>query len=385
MQEIVNKQKCSGCCACYNICPVSCISMEYDEEGFLYPVIDNSKCVDCGMCKKICPVLKEYSGNVIGKAYACMNKNETVRVESSSGGVFSLVAEQIIDEGGVVFGAAFDRDFSVKHICIQSKEEIYKLRGSKYLQSNVSDTYKEAKVFLEQRRLVLFSGTPCQISGLKAYLQADYDNLIVLDLVCHGVPSQKAFNRYLDQLQRCCDAAITEQTKIKFRDKFSGWYGYSVSVKFDESNIYYKKHTQDLFMRAFLNNLCLRPSCYNCHSKSLNRQSDITLADFWGVKEQLPEMFDNKGTSLVLVNSEKGRKIFEEIKDKMIVSKVDFDKAVKRNTAAYKSCKMPKERKKFMTSLDTTDFKTNVEACVKSGVIIKIKRLIKRGIRYVQK
>ncbi len=385
MQEIVNKRKCSGCRACYNACPFSAINMECDKEGFMYPSIDNAKCIDCGKCKNVCPVLTEYSGNKGISAYACINKNEHTRIESSSGGIFSLIAEAVIDKGGVVFGAAFDDSFNVIHICVENKKELSRLMGSKYVQSDIRDTYKRAEEFLKQNLLVLFSGTPCQISGLKAYLGVDYDNLILLDLICHGVPSQKVFNIYLNELQKNCDCSITSETKIQFRDKISGWYGYSVSVKFDQNNIYCKNKSDDIYMKAFLNNLSLRPSCYNCHCKSIYRQSDITLGDFWGIKKLHPELFDNKGTSLVLINTDKGERIFKAISDSIQVIKVDLESAIKRNTSVYKAPKMPKTRTKFMKSLDTVDFKTNVETCTKSSFIIKIKRFIKRGIKYVQK
>lgn len=385
MQQIAERHICSGCQACYNICPTSSIIMEYDDEGFLYPVIDNAKCIDCGKCKAICPVLNDYIGNDKGISYACINKDDEVRSRSSSGGVFSIVAEAVIHKGGVVFGAAIDKSLCVRHVMIEDESGLSQLRGSKYVQSDISDTYKRVKKELDKGRYVLFSGTPCQISGCKSYLGREYDRLIMLDIICHGVPSLKTFHKYVDYRANVLNADVNDKTSVNFRDKTYGWHGYCLSIRFGDTASYLEKSSKDLFMKAFLNNLCLRPSCYNCHSKSVNRESDITLADFWGVKEQLPEMFDNKGTSLVLVNSEKGRKLFEEISDRMIVSEVDFDKAVKRNISAYQSCTMPKERKKFMTSLDLVDFKTNVETCIKSGMIIKIKRLIKRGIKYVQK
>ena len=385
MEQIAPKHMCSGCWACYNTCPVGAINMECDKEGFMYPIIDTDKCIDCGKCKNICPAFKEYCGNKNISAYACINKNEDIRMESSSGGIFSLIAEAVIDKGGAVFGAAFDEEFNVRHIYVENKKDISKLRGSKYVQSDIGDTYKIAENFLKQNRPVLFSGTPCQISGLKAYLGMDYENLIALDLVCHGAPSQKVFELYLKEMQKKCDASVTNETKIQFRDKISGWYGYSVSIKFDQFNVYCKNKSQDAYMKAYLSNLSLRPSCYNCHNKSVHRQGDVTLGDFWGIKELHPEMFDNKGTSLILINTDKGERIFEEISDNIQAVQVDVESAIKRNTAVYKASKMPKTRAKFMASLDTVDFKKNVEECTKPGIVLRIKKLIKRGIKYVQK
>ncbi len=385
MEEITSKQKCSGCGACMNICPVGCISMKYDEEGFLYPYIDQSMCVDCGMCKKTCPVNNDYIANPKGVAYACINKDDKIRSLSSSGGVFTALAERVIEQNGTVFGAAFDDDFEVVHTYINDASQLFRQRGSKYVQSRIGSTYKEAKEFLDDGKLVLFSGTPCQIAGLKAYLGKNYENLITVDLICHGVPSPKVWKKYLRYQENMHSLKLLPKSIINFRDKCTGWYKFSLSIEFDEKVSYSKDLSQDLFMKAFLNNICLRPSCYNCHSKSICRQSDITLADFWGVKQQLPDMFDNKGTSLVLINSEVGRKLFEDIQKKLIVAETDYDVAIERNTAAYKSCKMPKQRLKFMTSLDTVDFKSNVESNLKISIIKKIKRIIKRGIKYVQK
>ena len=385
MEEIVNKELCSGCAACYNACPVQSISMKPDSEGFLFPEIDAQKCIDCGLCKRICPILNNYVGNPKGTAYACINKDEFVRNNSSSGGFFSLVAENVINKNGVVFGAALDKNANVEHICISEKSQLSKLRGSKYLQSVVGDSYKKAEAFLKDDKYVLFSGTPCQISGLKSFLGKDYEKLILVDFICHGVPSQKAWAKYLEYQKKKYKAKTVFENEVNFRDKSSGWTNYSMRIKFDNKDEYIGNLSQDLFMRSFLNNLCLRKSCYNCHSKSVNRESDITMADFWGVKDILPEMFDDKGTSLILINSAKGKKIFEELAGDMNILQVDFEKAISRNTAAYKSCELPKNREKFMASLDKIDFEKNIKSCIKSSMIIKIKRFIKRGIKYVQK
>lgn len=198
MITVHDKSLCSGCGACFNICPENCIKMCEDSEGFLYPEADKSKCIDCGLCEKACPIFKEYKGNPEGRAYACINKDESVRMESSSGGIFRLIAEYVLAKGGVVFGAAFDEDLTVHHILAESPGEIYKLQGSKYVQSRIENTYKKAKEYLENGRMVLFTGTPCQISGIKAYLNKDYENLILQDIVCHGVPSGKVWKKYVN-------------------------------------------------------------------------------------------------------------------------------------------------------------------------------------------
>lgn len=384
MQEIVPRKQCSGCHACYNACPLSCITMEYDEEGFLYPKIDESKCTHCRKCEKVCPVINDIKGNEKGTAFACVNNDETVRKESSSGGVFSLIAETVLAEGGVVFGAAFDEDFCVRHIFIENSEELDKLRGSKYVQSRIGDAYRDVKTFLETGRMVLFSGTPCQISGLIQYLGRDYDNLILQDIVCHGVPSTKVWKKYIAFREKIAGARVQ---KVFFRNKRQGWKSYSVSFKFSDNTEYSKKVYEDFYMKAYLANLCLRPSCYACRSKSVCRQSDITLADFWGIEHILPEMDDNKGTSLVLIHSEKGKAIFESVSEKMNFISVDIDETLTYNSAAYKSVKKPKMRTKFMSSLDKYDFDILIKKCIPtkptSKVFRRIKSIIKRMCSYV--
>ena len=334
--ELADKEVCSGCHACFNACPKHCITMTYDEDGFLQPNIDTSICIECGKCKAVCPVLKDYNGNPKGKAFACINNNDNIRIQSSSGGVFTLIAEYVLDNGGVVFGAAFDDELNVKHIEVSTKKELNLLRGSKYLQSEIGDSFIRVKEYLENGKLVLFTGTPCQISGLKAYLNKAYDNLIMQDLICHGVPSPKVWQIYLRYQSKKHKSQVDRESIPVFRKKDEGWQRYSVSLSFINGAEYCSTFDRDLFMNAFLSNICLRLSCYNCHSKSLNRESDITLADFWGVDNVIPELFDDIGTSLVLVNSKKGMKIFEYISQYMKCRETDIDVAVSYNLAAKK-------------------------------------------------
>lgn len=384
MQKITALKNCSGCHACYNACPTGCISMEYDSEGFLYPKIDNEKCINCGKCDNVCPVINEYKAGEKGKAYACINKDESVREKSSSGGVFGLIAEHVLDNGGVVFGAAFDEDFNVEHIKVDNKEDLDRLRGSKYVQSSIGTAFKQAKECLDDGRLVLFTATPCQISGLKAYLGRDYDNLILQDIVCHGVPSPKVWQKYIAFREKSAGA---KTRRMLFRHKKYGWKTYSLLFEFTNNKEYVKILHDDFYMKGFLANLYLRPSCYECHSKSVCRQSDITLADFWGIENVMSEMDDNKGTSLVLVNSEKGQKIFEKISENMDFRAVDIDEALKYNSAAYKSVPMPKTRSVFMNSLDKYEFDVLIKKCIPSKpagkVFRKLKSIIKRMCSHV--
>ena len=380
MREIAEKQICSGCGACENACPKRCITMQSDSEGFLYPHIDEEKCIDCGKCGKICPVLNEYKGNPKGRAYACINKDDDTRMQSSSGGVFTLLAEYVLEKGGAVFGAAFDETLNVRHTVVVSKDELYRLRGSKYVQSRIGDTYKSVKEYLNGETPVLFTGTPCQISGLKAYLGKEYDNLITQDIICHGVPSPGIWQKYLNHL-----TDVDKSNPPNFRSKHTGWESYSLRINLKGGKNYIQYAASDLYMKAFLNDLCLRPSCYQCHSKSLERESDITLADFWGVENIVPDMFDNKGTSLVFVNSAKGQKLFDAAADKMICKPVSLDEAVKYNSSAYKPAEENKKRSGFMQEIQDGDFESVVKKYTKQPMIRRCLRKIKGIIRKVCK
>ncbi len=377
MQKIADIKKCSGCSACYSICPKGCITMQPDHEGFLCPAIDHTLCVDCGMCKNICPVLNEYKGNSKGKAYVCINGDENVRLQSSSGGVFSLIAEYILSLDGVVFGAAFDEDLSVHHIEVTDVDSLEKLRGSKYLQSRIEDTYKSAKAYLENGKPVLFSGTPCQISGLKAYLRKDYENLYIQDIICHGAPSPVVWQKYLRFRE---ERAVASARKASFRHKKYGWKRYSVKLDFTDSTEYMQIHHDDLYMKSFLSDLCLRPSCYKCHSKSVERESDITLADFWGIEKVCPEFFDDKGASLVLVNSSKGRRLFDKVLSQMRYKEVDADIVSKLNPSVYRSAKRPKNRKHFMKLINEMPFDNAVRVCTRRPLARKVLGFVKRRL-----
>ena len=348
MIKIEEKNKCCGCYACSNICPKNAIEMIEDEKGFKYPKINENKCINCGLCEKVCPILNKNKISNTPKAYACINKNENIRKNSSSGGIFTLIAEEIINMGGVVFGAQFDNDFNVIHSYTSNKEELYKYRGSKYVQSIIGDNYKIVKSFLEEGKYVLFTGTPCQVEGLYAFLQKEYDKLYTEDIICHGVPSPKIWRKYLEY-RKINDKETPKN--IEFRNKDNGWEQFN--MKFYYKNADYKRDLiNDEYMQAFLKNICLREACYSCNFKVRNRKSDITLADFWGIQNIKPEMNDNKGTSLVIVNSLKGVDLFERIKEKIKFIETDFEKSIKYNPSMTCSPKIPKNREKFFSDLD---------------------------------
>ena len=380
MIEIDERYKCSGCHACYNICPKNAIEMVEDEKGFKYPVINTEKCINCGLCEKACPILNKKTIENKPKVYACYNKNDEIRMKSSSGGIFTLIAEEIIKRDGVVCGAAFDEQYGLSHQFAESIEDLEKLRTSKYFQSSIEDTYRRTKEYLINDRYVLFTGTPCQIEGLLSYLGKKYDKLYTQDIICHGVPSPKVWKKYMEYRKN-----IDHKTpkKINFRDKKQqGWHLFSLSFNYGDTE-YAKNQKEDIFMRAFLKDVCLRDSCYQCSFRKQNRLSDITLADYWGIENVLPDMNDDKGTSLVLINSEKGTELMEKIKSDIVYKEVTIDDAIASNRALIKSPAYNKYREKFFNELDSSDFEKLVLKYTPKPSIIR--RCINKGKRCIKK
>lgn len=354
MENTIKKELCSGCMACQNMCPKKAIKIEYERDGFAYPKIDNSKCIDCKLCQKVCPILNKLEENTSEiEVYACKNKNEEVRMNSSSGGVFTLIAEWILNKQGVVFGVKFDENMQAVHDYIEKVEDLEEFRGSKYIQSKIGNTYQKAKEFLEKRRKVLFTGTPCQIEGLLAYLGKEYDNLYTQDIICHGVPSPKVWKKYLEYKKM----QTGEYPKnVSFRKKdILGWRNYQIHYKYSNlvENVH---HSQDTYMKFFLSNLTLRSSCYNCQFKKIKRKSDITVADFWGINNIKPEFYDEKGVSAVLVNSQKGKEVFDVIKDNMTYTKSNIEQVMKGNPVISKSVEYNEKREEFFEDLQKVGF-----------------------------
>lgn len=303
------RTSCTGCTACVQICPRHCISTQADSEGFLYPVVDEDTCIDCGLCENVCPVLHPYVACMPQDVYAAFNTDEETRMQSSSGGLFFLLAEKTIADGGVVFGARFDDEWQVVMDWADTLQGVKSFMGSKYVQARVETAYKEAERFLKQGRNVLFSGAPCQIAGLHHYLRTKYDNLTTVDFACHGVPSPKVWRRYLHEV-----AAAKKISEVKFRDKSQSWKQYRFVLSYGDGETATTQtsfYATDPYMRAFLSDLILRPSCHECRAKQGRSHSDITIADFWGVDREMPDMDDDKGTSLVWTGTEKGRQALD--------------------------------------------------------------------------
>lgn len=345
--------KCCGCSGCASVCPEACISMDVDTEGFRYPTVDASRCIDCGACVKVCPFASPHPPRRPAEVYAAWNKDAAVRRLSSSGGVFTLLAESVLQEGGVVFGARFTPDWKVEIVPSESAEGLAAFRGSKYLQADMGTAFPQVRRFLREGRKVLFCGTPCQVAGLRHFLRRDTDNLLAVDFVCHGVPSPKVWEKYLDEIVRAGREAIAD---IKFRDKPNGWKRFNFTLKYDDganswsaSSVFSANH----YMRAFLSDMTLRPSCHNCLAKAGRSRSDLTIADYWGVGNAHPQMDDDKGTSLILVNTDKGRAALDFSQMEFCPS--TYADALRGNMSIEKSVAPHPRRKEFFAALDGAD------------------------------
>ena len=378
MPELVTADKCTGCAACAAICPTQCIVMKPDTEGFLHPQIDSACCIECHRCESTCPLLfKGAETQQETEAYGACNKDAAVVKRSSSGGMFSLLANKIIEDEGVVFGAAFESPERVKHIAVDDKQQLWRLCSSKYVQSEICSVYQQVQDYLKKDIPVLFSGTPCQIAGLKAYLKKDYSKLVCIDTICHSVPSPKVWKEFLKEVE---DDERSRILNVNFREKQSGWENYSLYLKFENGKEKRYFSQQNIYMHAFIEGLSTRPSCYSCEFKGAAHVSDITLGDFWGVRQAAPECFDEQGTSLVLIHNEKGRALLQRCDQDAIITPVAFDSAIAGNPAyAVSSCRHP-HREKFFKILGTTSLQTLIPSMLEPTAAEKVKSVIRRSI-----
>ena len=400
--------KCCGCTSCVQSCCKKCITLKEDGEGFLYPQVDESICIDCGLCVKVCPIISPADKIEPLSVVVAKNLNEQERMGSSSGGVFLPLAREVIDKGGVVFGAVYDECWEVHHVSAETIEEVYPMMGSKYVQSRIENTYHEAEAFLKQGREVMFVGSPCQIAGLHAFLRhKDYPNLLAVDFVCHGVPSPGVWRRYLAETYSGYSAEYVSKPPlaaagkntvlysslnakspigdIKFRDKTeSGWKKYRFvvrgksAVKADQnsvlsSDIYY----DNAYMKGFLQNLYLRPSCYNCKCKSGVSNSDLTIGDYWAAKVVNQDMDDDKGLGVILVNTEKGREYFEKLH--LEVRDSNLEEANLCNGGFNEHAILPKKRHNFFELLSHNyTIEQAVNICLKVSFFSRATNLSRR-------
>lgn len=348
MIDLTDKKNCCGCEACAQACAFNCITMETDEEGFWYPAIDQERCIGCGACERACPILNPGEKPKEIAVYAARCQEEEVQRTSSSGGIFSMLAGMVLEKKGVVFGAAFEPDFSVGHRGINVENALSTLKGSKYVQSRIGDSYRQAEQLLKDGVPVLFTGTPCQIAGLHTFLGKEYEILYTAEILCHGVPSPAVWKKYLQEQEG------KEGSKVKsvnFRSKDHGWHQYFVQLWFDNTKAYEQVFYEDPFMKLFLKNICLRPSCHDCKFRESCSGADLTIGDAWGIEKWLPEMDDDKGTSVVIVNTEKGQQMVADIQSEAEIRKVDGQSALESNTVYYRSVKPHPKRKQLFEAM----------------------------------
>ncbi len=394
MINIQDKKDCCGCNACVQRCPKHCIAMHEDSEGFLYPKVDESLCIDCGLCEKVCPMLNRDEAQNPQKVLAVKNRNEEERMKSSSGGVFIALAKQVLEKNGIVFGAVFDENWEVKHTYAETLEGVQKMMGSKYLQSRIENSFKNAERFLKEGREVLFTGSPCQIAGLRKYLRKEYENLLAVDFICHGVPSPGVWRRCLEEVKSpsarraaagknsVSDSSLNVMpviSGITFRDKtLNGWKKFSFVVrsksasKADPNTVLLSGiFSNNPFMKGFLADIYLRPSCYECRHKSGKSCSDLSIADFWGIHIVMPEFDDDKGVGLVLLSSDKGSKAFNALSD-MKCAASTMDIVCTYNPAYHRSPRIPQKREEFFSETGE-DFHRKVIRLTKKPLKVRLK------------
>ncbi len=342
--------------ACVNSCNKGAISIIQDKEGFYRPLINTDNCVNCGLCAKTCPVINpSKQAYKPSKIYAAWHLNGNVRNESSSGGAFSALAESIIEQGGIVCGAAYINGINIQHCIIEQKEELHKLRLSKYAQSQIGLIFKEIKRELANGRKVLFCGTPCQAAGLRKYIVKDYENLIICDFICHGTPSIKMLQTWVQWIERRYGAV----KHINFRSKIKGWYDALRVATLKNGQKVVMRGKNDAYWVGFSNNNNLQESCYNCQFVGIERNSDVTIADFWGIGKQIP--FGNKdeiekGISCIIINTSKGNDIVEKSKDKMVIIERTIEEVLRGNQTMLKPCKRPNSRDSIYKDIDNLKY-----------------------------
>lgn len=384
--SILDKNNCTGCRMCEQICPVNAIKMIENSEGFIEPYINKDKCINCGLCANKCPQLNSVKCTRLEKieTYAAKNKKISEQKASSSGGLFSAIANYIIENNGVVYGSAFNNEIVVEHVRIESKEELGKLRGSKYVQSNTKHTFQEAKSDLENNKIVLYSGTPCQIAGLKAFLGKEYEKLFTVDFVCHGVPSPKLFAKYIKWLEEKNKSKIK---KYDFRNKEKNGWGLTSKVIFENHKVKYINSNLDSYYKSFLEGKTYRECCYLCKYSNIDRVSDITLADYWGVENEHPDFYDENGVSALLINTKKGKNILNKIKKNIILKDTILKNIVKNNSNLKGPTHRVQDRDMIYANIDKLNFdkyirknlkfRKRLKDIIKSLIPISIKKKIK--------
>lgn len=379
MIDKVSVQDCALCGACFNACPVGAISFSKAYLDFRYPEIDVTRCVRCNQCEKACPVLgsKSKPEDEYPIAFAAKSNADSVRLRSSSGGAFYELASQILRDGGYVCGAVFDESFHVRHIVSNSQEDIFRMMGSKYAQSDVGYCYREIKEKLNAGEKVLFSGCPCQVAGLRTYLGKSYKDLLLVELICHGIPSNQMLQTYIHMQEKKYGAKLK---RMEFRNKTKGWHNSAVRMEFENHRIYSIPYTADAYTIGFLRNISLKSSCYDCHFRNFTAGSDIILGDFWGAEVELPED-DNKGISAILINSGKGMDILDRCN--LVLTPVNVETVIKYNRNLLCSAAPNPQRSLFYASADTNGFEEAIRQHLEESAIQKLKRKSRYALRCI--
>ena len=387
IDKVIKKSECCGCFGCLNSCPKNCIQMKDDNEGFWYPEVDYFRCIKCNLCIKNCPALNIHNKNedVLKEVevIAAYSKDEVLRLDSTSGGIFSEIAKYFIKEKGIVYGAIYNQEHLVEHYRGTTVEDIDKLRQSKYLQSNIGDIYRKVKEDLINKKKVLFVGTPCHIAALNNYLSKNYDNLTTIDFLCRGINSPEAYKQYLKNLEKKYFSKIK---RVIFKNKTYGWHRFSTKIIFENGQEYIQDRYTDSYMRGYLEgNLFMRPSCHECRYKSLPRYADITLGDFWGIEKVRPDLDQDKGTSIFMLNTEKGKKVFESIEERIVFEKMKINDIYLGNTALTQRVLLTKKQQKmreiFFKNYKEKDFENLVLELLYQNRIVKFLKKIKSKVK----
>lgn len=367
-----NKEQCFGCTACYNICPQNCIKMVFDEEGFKYPYVDISLCIDCGLCIKHCPITNDFTSQKIKACFGLIHNSNFITDQSASGGAFTAVAEYVLEKNGIVYGCAFNNDIEAVTIAIDNSKDLNKLRGSKYVQCDNLQKYREIQENLDKDIEVLYASTPCNVSGLKAYLGKLYENLTTLDLFCHGVPSPILFKNYITWLENKYYGKVTEYS---FRDKKYGW---GTQGHFTINGKHHILYGTDPYYNSFLYGKTYRPSCYQCKFASSKRTGDISIGDFWGIEQFHPEVDTNQGVSAILINTEKGLLLKQAILSKATLIETSFENISFLNKQLVHPVIKPQIRDQIYVKFQEMEFNNYVHAYLfpEPEMIIKMKQLI---------
>lgn len=379
MIDKVSVQECTLCGACVNVCPADAISFSKPYLDFCYPQVKEDICIHCNQCEQACPILgnkgKPDEGYPV--AFAAKSENDSMRMRSSSGGVFYELASQMLRDGGYVCGAVFDDKFHVKHILSNAEEDVLRMMGSKYAQSDVGYCYREIKDVLEKGCKVLFSGCPCQVAGLRTFLGKEYPNLLLVELICHGIPSDQMLQTYIGMQERKYGAKLT---RMEFRNKKKGWHNSSVRMEFENHRIYSIPYTSDAHTIGFLRNITLKSSCYDCHFRNFTAGSDIIMGDFWGAEVELPED-DNKGISAILVNSGKGMDIIDRCN--LALTPANVETVIKYNKNLLCSAAPSPQRSSFYASADTNGLEEAIQRYLEESAIQKLKRQSRYALRCI--